>query len=274
MKNFKRAAAIIGVIILAAAALLPLVFALGSGEDSYALFKGAIGAAILLPVIAYAFLLVYQYLIKKKTRLEEDRMIENIIFDVGNVLVGFRWKEYLRSFGFSEEKFERIADATFRNRIWDERDRGCFSEEEYRRMFVAEAPEYETDILEVVRRAPEAITKLDYPETWTKYLKSRGYHLYVLSNYSDYMLAHSKKKMNFLPYMDGALFSCEVKELKPEPAIYQKLLDMYHLDPEKSVFIDDREENCQGARAVGIHAICFKDFKQAAGELEEKYGVK
>lgn len=274
MKNFKRAAAIIGVIVLVAVALLPLVFALGSSEESYALFKGAIGAAILVPVIAYAFLLVYQHLNKRKPRREEDGMIENIIFDVGKVLVGFEWQEYLKSFGFPKEKFERIADATFRNKIWDERDRGCLEEEEYLRQFVAEAPEYEADILEVVSRAHEAITKLDYPETWTKYLKSRGYHLYVLSNYSKFMLAHSKDKMDFLPYMDGTVFSCEVQELKPEAAIYQKLLDMYHLDPEKSVFIDDREENCQGARNVGIHAICFKDFKQAARELEEKYGVK
>lgn len=274
MKNFKRTVAIIGVIALVVVALLPLVFALGNGEDSYALFKGALGAAILVPIIAYAFLLVYQFLDKRKDSQEEDRMIENIIFDVGKVLVGFDWQEFLASYGFPKEKYEKIADATFRNRIWDERDRGCLEEEEYRRQFIAQAPEYEEDIIRVIEESPACIKKLDYPEAWMKYLKSRGYHLYVLSNYSHFMLEHSRDKMDFLPYMDGTVFSCDVKELKPEAPMYQKLLDMYHLDPDKSVFIDDREENCQGARALKIHAICFKDFKQAAKELEEKYGVK
>ena len=46
----------------------------------------------------------------------------------------------------------------------------------------------------------------------------------------------------------------------------------YHLDPEKSVFLDDRAENCEAARKQGIHAIQFKSFKQAAAELE-KLGV-
>ena len=79
--------------------------------------------------------------------------------------------------------------------------------------------------------------------------------------------------VKFLKYMDGTIFSCQVKELKPEAGIYRKLLDTYHLDPEKTVFIDDRKENCQGAEKQGIHTVHFQDFKQAAAELE-KLGVK
>lgn len=271
MKNFKRTAAIIAAILLLVVFCLPMVFALGDGENSQALFRGALGAAILVHVLAYIFWMVYRIFGKKQKK--EVRDIENIIFDVGQVLVKYDWETYLKSFGFSEEKYEKIADATFRSPIWDERDRGLLEEEEYIRQNIALAPEYEEDIREVMRRTPETITSVDYAQTWVKYLKNQGYHLYVLSNYSNYMMERNRPQMGFLKYMDGVIFSCQVGSIKPEPEIYRTLLDRYHLKPEKCVFLDDREENCQGARKVGIRAIRFENFKQAAAELE-KLGVK
>ena len=39
--------------------------------------------------------------------------MNTVIFDVGNVLVGYDWESYLRSFHYSEEIYQRIADAVF-----------------------------------------------------------------------------------------------------------------------------------------------------------------
>lgn len=273
MKNFKRYAAIVGAILILIAFCIPMIFALGKGEKAQMLFRASLGVAILLPIILYIFMTAYNFWGKKKKRNGEERMIENVVFDIGKVLLAFEWEKYLESFGFSKDKYEKIADVTFRSKVWDERDRGLYEEEEYIRQFVALAPEYEEDIREVIRRSPETISLFPYAETWVKYLKEQGYHLYILSNYSSYMLEHTQDQMKFLKYMDGIVFSCEVKELKPETGIYRKLLDTYHLIPEKTVFIDDRKENCQGAEEQGIHTIQFQNFKQAVAELK-KLGVK
>lgn len=271
MKNNKRVWAIIGVIVLLVIFCLPMVFAFGSSENSQALFRGAFGAAFLVPVMAYIFIMIYRIFGKKEK--EVDGEIKNIIFDVGNVLMDYDWQTYLKSFGFSEEKYEKIARACFCNPMWNERDRGTLPEEAYVQEFVNAAPEYEEDIREVMRRTPECISNMDYTRTWVEYLKDRGYHLYILSNYSHYMLDANRSMMNFLPYMDGVVFSCEVEMIKPEPEIYQYILEQYGLDPAATVFLDDRKENCQGAEKFGIHAIQFKSFPQAAAELE-KLGVK
>lgn len=200
--------------------------------------------------------------------------ISNVIFDVGAVLVKFDWEKYLKSFGFPNEEYEAIADATFRNKLWDERDRGSLPPQEYVEKMAALAPEYEADIRKVMADTGKTITRMPYAETWVKYLKSKGYHLYILSNYGeDTFHASMKKEMPFLPYMDGTIFSYEVKQIKPEPEIYRTLLDRFGLNPGESVFLDDREENCEAARKFGIHAIQFQSFKQAAAELE-KLGVK
>lgn len=270
MKNLKRIGALAGIIVLLAAFCLPMVFAFGEGEDAQRMFLGAIGVAVLVPVLAYAFLLAYRVFGRKK---EEERMIENIVFDVGNVLVDFTWEAYLRGFDFEPEKYEKIADAVFRNPDWDERDRGLYEEEEYIRRFVSHAPEYEADIREVMRRTPECIHVRDYSKSWVEYLRSKGYRLYILSNFSRYMLERNRPDMNFLPYMDGEIFSCEVRQLKPGREIYETLIKRYGLNPQKSVFLDDRPENCEGAKKLGMHAIVFENLDQAAEELK-KLGVE
>ena len=47
MKNFKRAAAILGVVVLLAVCCLPMIFAFGSGDNAQGNFKAAVGTVIL-----------------------------------------------------------------------------------------------------------------------------------------------------------------------------------------------------------------------------------
>ena len=51
-------------------------------------------------------------------------MIKNVVFDIGNVLAGFVWKDFYESFGFSQEINEKLANATVRSALWNELDRG------------------------------------------------------------------------------------------------------------------------------------------------------
>lgn len=67
--------------------------------------------------------------------------MNTVIFDVGNVLVGYDWESYLRSFHYSEEIYQRIADAVFLNEDWLEGDIGRISTEEWRNLFIENAPD-------------------------------------------------------------------------------------------------------------------------------------
>ena len=271
MKNFKRFGAILGILVILAVFCIPMVFAFGSGENSQNAYKAALMTAIVFPILLYAFGMAYKIWGKKK--LQEEKEIENIVFDVGNVLVKFGWEDYLKSFGFPKEKYEKIAEAIFRSQTWNERDRSDLPERENVNKMAASAPEYEEEIREVMRRSSECIQEMENAQTCTIYLKEKGYHLYILSNYSTYMLEQTKKNMSFLKNMDGEVFSCDVKVIKPEQEIFQLLIDRYHLDPKKSVFLDDRADNCEAAVRAGMKAIVFKNLKQAASELE-KLGVR
>ena len=85
--------------------------------------------------MAYAMWLMYRLLNRK--RLEKDgRRIKNVIFDVGNVLVDYDWKTYLKGFHFPEEEEKKLAKEIFQSDIWNERDKGLYDEEEYIRRFM------------------------------------------------------------------------------------------------------------------------------------------
>lgn len=264
-------AAILGIIILLAAAVMPMVFAFGKGEAAAGMFRASLAVAVMLPVLAYGMFLVYR-LLKKKGETPSGTY-RNIVFDVGQVLMRFDWEGYLDSYGFPEEKRDAIARSVFLSPIWGERDRGAFSEEEYIKQFVNLAPELENEIRKVVEDSDQSLTQMDYAQAWTAYLKSKGYRLYVLSNYGKVSLDKTRGKMNFLKNMDGAVFSCDVKVIKPEPEIYRILLDRYSLDPAQTVFLDDSEKNCAAARKLGITAIHFKNLQQAEEELR-KLGIE
>ena len=267
MKNLKKAAAILGVVVLLLAACSPMIFAMTDSN----LFRASWGVAILVPVLGYLFWMMHRLLDKRKR--SADGKMKNVIFDVGQVLVDFDWQGYLQSFGFSEEENKQIGEKVFLSQQWNERDRGLYDEETYVKAFEDALPEYAKDVRKVMEGSGATIRVRDYADTWTKYLKSKGYHLYVLSNYCDYALEKTRKDLTFLKNMDGIIFSCEVQQLKPEKDIYETLLNRCGLKAEESVFLDDRAENCEAARKLGIHAIQFQDFKQAAGELE-KLGIK
>ena len=269
--KIKKIGAWIAIIILLLACCMPMIFAFGNGEDSQVYFKASLAVAIMVPIMAYAIWMVYKLLNRNKKVVDSD--MENIIFDVGQVLVKYDWETYLDSFGFPKEERDKIAEVVFQSNTWNERDRSSETEQYYVDQMVKAAPEYEKDIREVMRRSDETIEKTDYAETWVKYLKNQGYHLYVLSNYGTYMLDRTKQDMSFLKYMDGVVFSCDVQQIKPEVDIYETLLKRYDLKPEKSVFMDDRAIICEGARKAGIRTIQFENLKQAAKELEE-LGVK
>lgn len=196
-------------------------------------------------------------------------MIRNIIFDIGKVLVSYEPDAYMESLGISREDQKKINAAMFENELWDESDQGLRTPDEFLQAFIQGAPELADTIRKLHTTVGNTVELLPYAMDWILDMKARGYHVYILSNYGENMLNQTEEKLAFLPLMDGVVFSYRIKKLKPDPAIYEYLCDEYQLEPEESVFIDDRQVNIDGAEKVGIHGIVFHSYEQAKTELDE-----
>ncbi|MDD3415081.1 MAG: HAD family phosphatase [Lachnospiraceae bacterium] len=193
--------------------------------------------------------------------------ITTIIFDIGNVLTDFYWERHFNNFGFSSEVFEKVANATTRSKAWGEFDRGI-SEEEVLSMFIKNDPSVEKEIRMMFSNIADTIRVYDTTIPWIMDLKKKGYQVLVLSNLSNKTLCECAKEFQFLNYVDGGILSFRDGVVKPEPEIYQLLIDRYFFQPQESIFLDDRVENVEAAQKFGINGIVFKNREQALLELK------
>lgn len=193
-------------------------------------------------------------------------MIRNVVFDVGNVLVGFDWEVFIHRLFTDEELIAKLRVAIWGDSRWDRLDWGADFDKVLMSMINAE-PECEEEIRYMFSRIGECVSRRESAIPWLKDLKARGLNVYYLSNYSRTVIDAHHEALDFLPLMDGGVFSCDVYLLKPDPAIYRYLLRKYSLKPSECVFIDDLERNVQGARECGFHGIRCKTVEQTQTEL-------
>lgn len=94
------------------------------------------------------------------------------------------------------------------------------------------------------------------------------YKTALLSNAWDDLRQVLEEHWKITDAFDEVFISAEVGLLKPDPRIYRLALERLGVAPQEAVFVDDFPENVAGARAVGMHAIQFRDSGQARAEVE------
>ena len=192
-------------------------------------------------------------------------MIRNVIFDIGNVLTDFRWNEFLQDKGFDEAMIQRIARASVLSPFWAEFDRGEWDTDKLLKAKLD--PEIEDELYRAFGDIREMVTKRDYAIPWIKELKSKGYGVYYLSNYSYKAYVDCIDALDFIPFMDGGILSFQDRVIKPDAEIYRLLLSRYGLKAEECVFLDDTPANVEAAEKLGFAGIVFGTREQAQEEL-------
>lgn len=197
--------------------------------------------------------------------------MKNIIFDIGSVLIGYRWRDMCLEAGWDEEKTERIGGGFFDSPLWPDFDAGLVTTEEMIRNVAGKYPKLEEDARWFIRSGKKMV--VERPKIWAlmRELKEKGYGIYVLSNYSEELFTLHTEGLPFWKVVDGGVISYQIHQIKPNPPIYQHLMEKYHLKPEECIFFDDRAENTKGARKLKMQAVTVEDGSEEllAGELRK-----
>lgn len=195
-------------------------------------------------------------------------MIKNLIFDFGKVLVDY--------------SFDRIVDTFFT----DESELKAFKKVILSPAFIDKCDKEDIPFADIVKEAQQQYPQwavqlqtfhdryLDFVigempgmrDLLTRY-RNKGYKLYGLSNWCS-VVYDVMKKFDILQMLDGYVVSSDVHLIKPYPEIYRCLLDRFSLKADECVFADDKLPNVEGARAVGMKAILFKNAAQYEQELK------
>ncbi|MCU1317940.1 MAG: HAD-superfamily hydrolase subfamily variant 3 [Candidatus Acidoferrum typicum] len=208
---------------------------------------------------------------KRDPRLARARQIGAVVLDYGEVLCSRPSPDALVDmagmFGIDAEKFLAIYRSS-RNPY----DRGDLTADAYwaglaRRAGVT----IDSQAIEKLRRLDVQMwSNINQEMTeWLARIHSGGFRTAILSNMQTDMAAHARRKFDWLRYIDHQVFSCEVRSIKPHPAIYQHTLAQLDVPQTEVLFVDDREENIQAARALGICGIRFESVAQFRCALEE-----
>ena len=196
-------------------------------------------------------------------------MIRTIVFDIGNVLVDYCWRDHIRGMGYEGETAERIGRAMMQSPVWNELDRGVWTDEELLAGFIANDPGREEQIRGVFSVLSTLVRERSGSSSWVRSLKAEGYRVYYLSNFSGRVKREAADQLSFLNEMDGGIMSYAVRMIKPDPGIYRKLFDRYGIAAEESVFLDDFPANVETAEKLRMHGILVESQEQAKKELEE-----
>ncbi len=183
-------------------------------------------------------------------------MVRNVIFDVGDTLTMYQhdreWSKRLlaEEYGVPLECIQ----AFFREYLTAGDAVGGMTLREF-------WPQHTTDLgpipLEAVERAAQrhaddkivnsAMVKL------LVHLKPR-YRLFALTN--TWGPEHYRRK-ELASYFEAFVQSSDSGFTKPDPATYRSILDMYHLKPDETLFINNHEAHVDGARRLGMRALHF-----------------
>ena len=201
-------------------------------------------------------------------------MIKNIIFDIGGVLLEYRWRDMLLDYGASEEEALAINKITFSDPTWRAMDRGDVTLAEARDYFVKTYPDY-SDYLQFFLTRTD-LMDVDRPKVWEKMkaCKDAGYGIYILSNYGKELFDQHAACKEFMQYPDGMVISYEIRSCKPERPIYDTLADRYNLVREESIFFDDMEENVTAAIEYGFHSVQITSQQVILDELDKLLEAK
>jgi HAD superfamily hydrolase (TIGR01509 family) len=122
--------------------------------------------------------------------------------------------------------------------------------------------------VELVREDAMSWVRLnDRMVAWLRALIAAGLTTGILSN-----MARDSWELIGSRFEDvGSLtLSFEVGSVKPEPEIYRVCLESLGVKPAEALFVDDRRENVEAAKALGIDAVVFEGEDALAAELERR----
>ena len=189
--------------------------------------------------------------------------VDTIVFDMGSVLVDANTLKALQqNRDIPKEYCDEILDLIRKELFYTD------DMVNVQQMSVPEAKKYLSE------RAPEhikpyidAIFDTFYPAMfWYPYVsdmlkmfRDAGYKLYYLSNWTRFSYELEKNFFDLLTEkFDGGLFSFELGPImKPQQEIYIAFLNRYSLDPHRCIFFDDRQENVDAAKLIGMNAYRF-----------------
>ena len=199
--------------------------------------------------------------------MSDSPIFDTVVFDLGNVLIPFnpRWlfrkmlpdeasiERFFAETGFDEWNLGMDAGRPFAEGIAAHSERFPH----HRPLFEAFYQRWHETVGEPIAESVDVLLTL----------RQGGIRTFALTNFSAETYPLAVARFPFLTEFDGTVVSGEEGVVKPDPEIYLRLMQRYAITASRAVFIDDRLENVEAARQLGLYGIHFVDPGAVRAEL-------
>ena len=191
----------------------------------------------------------------------------DIVFDLGNVLFEWNPQKLVASLFTSEVEQAQALQHIIFHHDWQMLDKGSLTLNDSisranERCFLGL-----DKITRVYEETPRHLFPIKEMIDVPKDLNHKGYRLYVLSNMQMHSYEHLAAEYDIWKYFTGIVISSHVNAIKPEPEIYEYLIDMYDLTPGNTIFLDDIKVNIETAKSLGLNTIFVQSPSQCHMDL-------
>lgn len=203
-----------------------------------------------------------------------ERVIKNIVFDLGGVIMTLDPAEALRRFkalGLSDA--ERYLDSYTQSGIFGNLEEGKITAEDFRSKLSSLTGHELT--FDECKHAWLGYRK-DVPQRnldLLKELRAKGYRLILLSNTNPFMMdwalssEFDGKGSSLNDYFDALYLSYRLGIMKPAPDFFRQVLDNENILPEETLIVDDGPRNVEAAGKLGFITMCPDNGSDWTGEL-------
>jgi FMN hydrolase / 5-amino-6-(5-phospho-D-ribitylamino)uracil phosphatase len=174
-----------------------------------------------------------------------------ILWDVMDTLVVDPFRHVMPDFfGMTLERMLREKHPT----AWGQFERGELSESAFLCRFFEDGRDYDHAAFKASIRA--SYGWIEGVESVLQALAARGVDMHALSNYPEWY-TWIEERVGLSRYVRWSFVSCRTGVRKPDPAAFRRAAASLKRAPEECLFIDDRLNNCEAARGVGMAALQF-----------------
>ena len=198
-----------------------------------------------------------------------NKIQKNIIFDLGAVMVDWNPQIIAKNFTDDIAIQTSILQYLFHHDIWIDFDKGLISEVE---LISRTSPNINLSIAETRDLIQQAKQSLHAKQDMVDLLILAKEHLlntYCLSNLSHEWFEYLIQRHDFFNLFDGKVISAQEGIGKPNIEIYKRMVKRYHMNSERTLFIDDRAENTQAASSLGIQCVTFEHSSENLDYIQQ-----
>jgi 2-haloacid dehalogenase len=192
-----------------------------------------------------------------------------VVFDLGGVLLDWDPRHLYRKLFDDEAEMDRFLTEVCTMEWHHAHDLGVPPEQTSPPLAAAH-PEYAEQIWAWTQRSEEMLGgPIEGSVEILRALKDAGVPCYALTNMETWTYPGRRERYPFLGWFDGALVSGFEGVAKPDPRVFELLIERFDLDPSKTLFVDDSPVNVEAARGVGLQAVKFESPERLRRRLEQ-----